>query len=316
MKKSLAISGFLALAIIVAFLALPAGSSGHRPAGPQKAPALPDPSLSFNKTDMMIPMRDGVKLHTEIYAPKDAKEPLPFVFERTPYGLSDDAKGYSQILYGTYSEMVPDGYIFVFQDIRGRFGSEGQFVMQRDPRDTKDSKSIDEGTDAYDTIDWLVKNVPNNNGRVGVVGISYGGWLTAMTLIEPHPAMKAVSEQASPADMFLGDDFHHNGAFRLSYGFEYAALLESGKTNFTFQFDKYDTFDWYLQLGALANANAKYFHNSLPTWNDFVEHPNYDEFWKKKSFARIFENLKPMVPNLNVAGWWDQEDFYGPVTLY
>src|ERR1700722_2764707 len=152
MKKSLAISGFLALAIIVAFLASPAGSSGHRPAGPQKAPALPDASLSFNKTDMMIPMRDGVKLHTEIYAPKDAKEPLPFVF----------------------------------QDIRGRFGSEGQFVMQRDPRDTKDSKSIDEGTDAYDTIDWLVKNVPNNNGRVGIWGISYPGWLGTQALLGPH----------------------------------------------------------------------------------------------------------------------------------
>ena len=129
----------------------------------------------------------------------------------------------------TYREMIPDGYIFVFQDIRGRFGSEGTFVMQRDPRDKSDPKAIDEASDTYDTIDWLVKNVPNNNGRAGVVGISYGGWLTAMTLLDPHPAMKAVSEQASPADMFLGDDFHHNGAFRLSYGFEYAALLETGQ---------------------------------------------------------------------------------------
>ena len=186
-----------------------------------------------------------------------------------------------------YREMIPDGYIFVFQDIRGRFGSEGTFVMQRDPRDKSDAKAIDEASDTYDTIDWLVKNVPNNNGRAGVVGISYGGWLTAMTLLDPHPAMKAVSEQASPADMFLGDDFHHNGAFRLSYGFEYAALLETGKTNFTFQFDRYDTYDWYLGLGALSNANAKYFHGTLPTWNDFVEHPNYDEFWQKQAFPAI-----------------------------
>jgi hypothetical protein len=265
---------------------------------------------------MMIPVRDGVRLHTEIYTPKDAKVPLPFILERTPYGLSDDDKGYSRIIYGTYSEMVPDGYIFVFQDIRGRFGSEGQFVMTRDPRDKSDPKSIDEASDAYDTIDWLVKNVPNNNGRAGVVGISYGGWLTAMTLLEPHPAMKAVSEQASPADMFLGDDFHHNGAFRLSYGFEYAALLESGKTNFTFQFDTYDTYSWYLNLGPLSNANERYFHGSLPTWNDFVNHPNYDEFWKKQAFRRYFENLKTPVPNLNVAGWWDQEDFYGPMKIY
>ncbi|HEY4740664.1 MAG TPA: CocE/NonD family hydrolase [Candidatus Acidoferrales bacterium] len=275
-----------------------------------------DASLKFNKLDTMIPMRDGVRLHTEIYTPKDAKEPLPFLLERTPYGLNDDDKGYSRIIYGTYSEMVPDGYIFVFQDIRGRFGSEGQFVMNRDARDKNDPKSIDEASDAYDTIDWLVKNVPNNNGRAGVVGISYGGWLTAMTLLEPHPAMKAVSEQASPADMFLGDDFHHNGAFRLSYGFEYAALLESGKTNFTFQFDTYDTYSWYLNLGPLSNANERYFHGSLPTWNDFVNHPNYDEFWKKQAFRRYFENLKTPVPNLNVAGWWDQEDFYGPMKIY
>jgi hypothetical protein len=303
-----------ALSLSVLFLATIA--LFPRPSFEAQGQAPPDTSLKFNKLDMMIPMRDGVRLHTEIYTPKDAKEPLPFILERTPYGLSDDDKGYSRIIYGTYSEMAPDGYIFVFQDIRGRFGSEGQFVMTRDPRDKNDPKSIDEASDAYDTIDWLVKNVPDNNGRAGIVGISYGGWLTAMTLLEPHPAMKAVSEQASPADMFLGDDFHHNGAFRLSYGFEYAALLESGKTNFTFQFDTYDTYSWYLNLGPLSNANERYFHGSLPTWNDFVNHPNYDEFWKKQAFRRYFENLKTPVPNLSVAGWWDQEDFYGPMKIY
>ena len=275
----------------------------------------PDYSAIFNKTDVMIPTRDGVKLHTEIYVPKDAKEPLPFFLTRTPYGLDDDPKGYSEHL-NLYREMVPDGYIFVFQDIRGRYGSEGKFVMNRDPRDQKDPKSIDEGTDTYDTIDWLVKNVPNNNGRAGEAGISYGGWLTAMSLIEPHPALKAVSEQASPADMFLGDDFHHNGAFRLSYGFEYAALMETDKTNFEFQFDKYDTYDWYLALGPLSNANALYLHGTLPTWNDFVAHPNYDEFWDKQAFTRYFKDLTLQVPNLNVAGWWDQEDFYGPIRIY
>jgi putative CocE/NonD family hydrolase len=128
--------------------------------------------------------------------------------------------------------------------------------------------------------------------------------------------LKAVSEQASPADMFLGDDFHHNGAFRLSYGFEYAALMETGKTNFQFQFDKHDTFEWYLALGPLSNANKLYFHNSLPTWNDLVAHPNYDEFWQKQGFAWYFKDFKLQVPNLNVAGWWDQEDFYGPLTIY
>ncbi|HTT33364.1 MAG TPA: CocE/NonD family hydrolase [Methylomirabilota bacterium] len=273
----------------------------------------PDYSTQFDKTDVMIAARDGIKLHTEIYSPKNFTEPLPIIFERTPYGLTDDEKGYSRHLR-RYEEMIPDGYIFVFQDIRGRYGSEGEFVMQRPVRDSQDPKAIDEGTDTYDTIDWLVKNVPHNNGRVGLLGISYGGWLTVMGMLEPHPALKAVSEQASPADMFLGDDFHHNGAFRLSYGFEYSALMETDKTNFSFQFDSFDTYDWYLRLGALSNANKKYLHGTLPTWNDFVAHPNYDSFWRQQAMPFIL--TRPRVPNLNVAGWWDQEDFYGPMKIY
>ncbi len=270
-------------------------------------------SRLFDRTEVMIPTRDGTKLHTEIYTPKNAGEPLPIILERTPYGLNDDEKGYSRKL-GRYAEMIPDGYIFVFQDIRGRYGSEGKFVMQRPVRDPKDPKAIDEGSDTYDTIDWLVKNVPHNNGRVGLLGISYGGWLTVMGMLDPHPALKAVSEQASPADMFLGDDFHHHGAFRLSYGFEYSTMMETDKTNFSFQFDRFDTYDWYLRLGALSNANKNYIHGMLPTWNDFVAHPNYDSFWKQQAMPFIL--TRPKVPNLNVAGWWDQEDFYGPMKIY
>jgi putative CocE/NonD family hydrolase len=281
--------------------------------GRAQAPNSPDYSLLFDKTDVMIAARDGVKLHTEIYAPKNSTEPLPIVIERTPYGIHDDDKGYSRIL-ARYAEMIPDDYIFVFQDIRGRYGSEGTFVMQRPVRDPKDPKAIDEGTDTYDTIDWLVKNVPHNNGRTGLVGISYGGWLTVMGMLEPHPALKAVSEQASPADMFLGDDFHHNGAFRLSYGFEYSTMMETGKTNFAFKFDQFDTYEWYLRLGALSNADKNYVHGTLPTWKDFVAHPNYDAFWKQESMPYIL--TKPKVPNLNVAGWWDQEDAYGPMKIY
>ena len=285
------------------------------PARGRQAAGSADFDSLFTKREVMIPARDGAKLHTEIYVPKKATEPLPFFLTRTPYGLDDDARGYSRLL-NLYREMIPDGYIFVFQDIRGRYGSEGTFIMQRDPRDPRDPHSIDEGTDTYDTVDWLLKNVPNNNGRAGEAGISYGGWLTAMALLEPHPALRAVSEQASPADMFLGDDFHHNGAFRLSYGFEYAALMETDKTNFQFQFDRYDTYDWYLALGPLSNANVLYLHGKLPTWNNFVAHPNYDEFWDKQAFTRYFKNLTLQVPDLNVAGWWDQEDFYGPVRIY
>ncbi len=275
----------------------------------------PDLSQLFTKKEAMIPMRDGVRLHTEICVPRNAGSSLPFLITRTPYGVNDDPQGFSRT-FGNYREMVPEGFIFVFQDIRGRFQSEGQFVMQRPPRDRANPKSIDEGTDTYDTIDWLLKSIPGNNGRAGLLGISYGGWLTTMGLLEPHPALKAASEQASPADMFLGDDFHHNGAFRLSYGFEYAAEMETDKTNYQFPFDIADTFEWYLRLGPLSRANELYFHGKIPTWNDFVAHPDYDEFWQKQAFPRYLKDLKLTVPNLNVGGWWDQEDFYGPLKIY
>jgi putative CocE/NonD family hydrolase len=282
-------------------------------ATPQSGQTPPDLAQIFEKRDAMIPMRDGVRLHTEIYILKNAAAPLPFLITRTPYGTNDDKDGFSRLL-NIYQEMIPEGYIFVMQDIRGRYGSEGKFVMQRPVRDRRDPQSIDEGTDTYDTIDWLLKGVPNNNGRAGLLGISYGGWLTVMAMLEPHPALKAVSEQASPADMFLGDDFHHNGAFRLSYGFEYAAEMETSKTNYFFAFDKYDLFEWYLALGPLSNANGKYFHGNIPTWNDFVKHANYDAFWQKQAVTPYLKEVT--VPNLNVAGWWDQEDFYGPVKIY
>ena len=266
---------------------------------------------SFEKREVMIPSRDGVRLHAVLFIPKNAPGPLPILLERTPYGaLAQEAS-----LLARYPHFVAEGYIYAFEDIRGRFKSEGQFVMQRPPRDRKDAKSIDEGTDAYDTIEWLIHNVPGNNGRVGMLGISYGGWLTTMALFEPHPALKAASEQASPADMFLGDDFHHNGAFRLTYGFEYAARMETAKeANTNFEFDRADTYRWYLDLGVLSNVNEKYLHGKLPSWNDFVNHPNYDEFWQTQAFPRYIG--APKVPNLNVGGWWDQEDFYGPLKIY
>src|SRR2546426_10496492 len=285
----------LAPAVLAAMLALLVTA-------PQSGQNKPDLGQIFDKRDVMVPVRDGVRLHTEIYTPKNSTEPLPFIFERTPYGLNDDEKGFTT-KFGIYQELIPEGYIFVFQDIRGRYGSEGKFVMLRDPRDKRDPKAIDESTDPYDTIDWLLANVPNHNGRVGILGISYGGWLTTMALLDPHPALKAASEQASPADQFLGDDFHHNGAFRLSYGLKYSALMETSKTNFHFSFDKADTFEWYLNLGALSNANQRYFHGTIPTWNDFVAHPNYDSFWKQQAMPYILK--RPTVPNLNVAGWWD-----------
>src|SRR5262245_61115081 len=273
-----------------------------------------DSGPTYDRSNAMIPMRDGVRLNTDLYTPRGVAGPLPVILLRTPYGVSDAGQ---PLLTGYLKQLARDGYVFAFQDIRGRFKSEGQFVMQRAPRaDRLDPRAIDEASDAHDTMDWLVKNVANNNGRVGMLGVSYDCWLTAMALLDPHPSFRAASPQASPADMFLGDDFHHNGAFRLSYGFEYAALLESSDTaNTQFSFDRYDTYEWYLNLGPLGNANDRYFHGKLPTWNDFVVHPNYDAFWQRQRITPYL-TADVSVPTLNVAGWWDQEDFYGPVTIY
>jgi len=277
----------------------------------QHTPAQSQTEDKYNRREVMITMRDGVKLHTVIFTPKNQTEALPFLIERTPYGVNDYP---SPEKNGYVKDMADDGYIFVYQDIRGRYLSEGKFEMQRFTRNKKDATAIDESTDTYDTIDWLLKNVANNNGKAGMYGISYDGWTTVMGAIDPHPALVAVSEQATPADMFLGDDFHHNGAFRLSYGFEYAFMEEATKTDSLFPFDKYDTYEWYLKLGPLSNVNKKYFFNKLPSWNDFVNHPNYDTFWQKQSLSYRLDS--PRVYTMNVAGWWDQEDFYGPQKAY
>jgi len=301
--------GLLMFALSVPFVGMLC--VGVAPAQEVTPKDLDQQAKQFTRFAEMIPMRDGVKLYTTVYVPRESKGPLPFVMMRTPYGA--ESRG-PKALKEYLKELAEDGYILVFQDIRGRHKSEGQFVMQRPPRDSKSPSAIDEGTDANDTIDWLLKNVRNNNGRVGMLGVSYPGWLTVMALLDPHPALRAASPQASPADMFLGDDFHHNGAFRLSYGFEYVAMMETDKSNFSFAFDRYDTFEWYLKLGALSNVNPKYFKGKMPTWNDFVAHPNYDEFWKRQSSAPYLKRVT--VPTLHVAGWYDQEDFYGPLKTY
>jgi uncharacterized protein len=265
----------------------------------------------YDRRTAMISMRDGIKLHTVIYIPKNQSEKLPFLMLRTPYS-ADNFPSPEKNVY--VRDMAAEGYIFVYQDIRGRYLSEGKFEMQRFDRDRKDPKAIDESTDTYDTFDWLLKNISNNNGKGGMYGVSYDGWTTMMGAVDPHPALVAISEQATPADMFLGDDFHHNGAFRLSYGFEYAFMEEAAKTDSLFPFDQYDTYEWYLKLGPLSNVNKKYFFGKLPSWNDFTKHPNYDEFWERQSLPYRLDS--PRVNIMHVAGWWDQEDFYGPQKAY
>jgi putative CocE/NonD family hydrolase len=267
----------------------------------------------FSRSEAMIATRDGVKLNTQIFSPTRTDEKFPIILIRTPYGIGNASP---EQLAAALPELSKEGYIIVQQDIRGRFKSEGDFVMLRQPRDRKDKNAIDESTDAYDTIEWLLKNVPNNNGRVGMTGTSYGGWLTIMGMLDPHPALKAVAPHASPADMWLGDDFHHNGAFRLSYGFEFTYMMETSKevTSPTKIVDKRDAYEWYLNLGALSNVDTKYLKDKYPTWNNFENHPDYDAFWQRQAFAPWLNRVT--VPTLNVAGWWDQEDFYGPIKIY
>jgi len=277
--------------------------------GPSLARAQQPADSAYTRTQAMIPMRDGIRLFAEIAAPRNATTPLPILMERTPYGADGSAVGRSR----RAKELGLEGYILVLQDIRGRYGSEGEFDMNRPPR--SGHAGTDESTDAYDTIDWLVKNVPNNNGRVGVYGVSYPGWLTAVTGIGSHPALKAISPQAPMGDAWMGDDFFHQGAFRLSYGLEYSWGMEASPDgSVTPSPARFDTYDWYLSfptLGALAKAVGA---DRWPTWRRFAEHPTYDTIWKARSLPRYFTHTT--VPTLTVGGWWDQEDEYGPLASY
>ncbi len=280
----------------------------------QTAPQ-PEAKPIFTYQEVMIPVRDGVHLQTVILAPidqnGDQKGPLPILFRRTPYGVPEKAP--TEMPPST-KELAKDGYIFVIQNLRGRFKSEGVFKLSSQV-DLNDPKDTNETTDAYDSIDWLVKNVPNNNGKVGMMGVSYDGLTTALTLLHPHPALKAISEQASPVDQWMNDDDHRYGALRESYDFEYAVMEQSDKNKNThFEFETYDTFEWYLSLGPLSNINSKYLHGSIPYWNSTIDHPNYDDFWKKEAW--VSQLHASTVPNLNVAGFWDQEDPWGPWQIF
>jgi putative CocE/NonD family hydrolase len=265
----------------------------------------------FTIQEVMIPVRDGVHLQTAILTPVDQKGRLPILFRRTPYGVPEKAP---EEIPSSLKELTQDGYIFVFQNLRGRFKSEGVFNLSSWV-DLKDPKATNETTDAYDSIEWLIKNVPNNNGKVGMFGVSYDGLTTALTLLHPHPALMAISEQASPVDQWMNDDDHRYGALRESYDFEYAVMEQADKNKNThFDFETYDTYEWYLNLGPLANINSKYLHGSIPYWNSSVDHPDYDEFWKKEAWVNQLH--ASTVPNLNVAGFWDQEDPWGPWQIF
>jgi len=271
----------------------------------------PAPQPAFTYQQVMIPMRDGVHLQTVILTPVGKHGPLPILFRRTPYGVPDSAP---TEVAANLKELNADGYIFVIQNLRGRFKSEGVFKLTSQVN-LADSTSTNETTDAYDSIDWLVKHVANNNGKVGMYGVSYDGLTTALALLHPHPALKAMSEQASPVDQWMNDDDHRYGALRYSYSFEYAVMEQADKNKNThFAFDTYDSYSWYLTLGPVSNLNAKYLHGAIPYWNDEVAHPDYDDFWKREAWVRQLHSSS--VPNLNVAGFWDQEDPWGPWQIF
>ena len=272
----------------------------------------------YTKFDYRIPMRDGLKLFTSIYVPKDpAPTGYPIILERTPYSVAPyGVDNYPRNL-GPSELFTKEGFIFVYQDVRGRYLSEGTFVDVPIHVEGK----VDESTDTYDTVDWLVKHIPGNNGKVGMWGISYPGFYAAFALIGSHPALKAVSPQAPMGDVGNGDDAYHNGAFYLAanFGF-YNGFPPRGETpsrpsrRIPFDYGTEDAYEFYLRMGTLANGNEKYYRNENPYFTDLLKHPNYDEFWQPRGLAQFMKNVTPAL--LFVGGWFDAEDLSGPLKLF
>jgi uncharacterized protein len=284
----------------------------------------------YTKFEYRIPMRDGAKLFTVAYVPKDPAHSYPIMLHRTPYSVAPygidnypDGKNARYVRrFAPSSAFVREGYIFVHQDVRGRLMSEGTFVDVR-PHAAKKG-DIDESTDAWDTIDWLVKNVPSNNGRVGAWGISYPGFYAAQAAVDAHPALKAVSPQAPVTDWFMGDDFHHNGALFVADAFDFYASFgkprpkPTTKSSWGFDHDVADVYDYFLALGPVANANQKYIDSGIttgiPFWNEMMSHPTRDDWWKARDPRPYYRSVKPAM--LTVGGWFDGEDCFGALETY
>lgn len=279
----------------------------------------------FTKREVMIPMRDGKQLFTTIYSPNDQGKPYPIILRRTPYSCSPYGAGTFSTNFQNM-HLARAGYIFVFQDVRGRYMSEGEFVDVRpfipasDPS-PKGKKQADESSDTYDTVDWLLKNASNNNGQVGVMGISYPGFYATMAILAGHPAIKAVSPQAPVTDWFVGDDFHHNGAFMLMDGFGFYSGFgkprpkptTEGQAGFS-QWNTPDNYDFYLRAGALRNFATKFDMGKIPFWNDLMSHPNYDDWWQARNPRPHLKNVMPAV--MTVGGLFDAEDCWGAWNTY
>jgi len=278
----------------------------------------------YTKMERMIPMRDGVKLFTSIYVPKDVSTgaKYPIMLNRTPYNSAPYGDTLYKTILGPSMLFARDGYIVVYQDVRGKYMSEGDFEAYRPFIPKKKNKTDnDESSDSYDTIEWLIKNVEGNNGRVGTWGISAPGYYTTMTNVEAHPALKASSPQAPVTDWYMGDDRHHNGAFFLmgtfsfisSYGAPRPIPSPKGKPGFS-AFGTPDGYEFYKNLGPIKNVNEKIFKGENRIWNQLMEHETYDEFWQSRTPVPHLKNIIPAV--MVVGGWFDQEDLYGPLKTY
>ncbi|RNL82255.1 CocE/NonD family hydrolase [Sinomicrobium pectinilyticum] len=277
-----------------------------------------DVKAHYDKQEVAITMRDGIKLHATIYSPKDKTKKYPVVLQRTPYSCAPYGEGQYRSKIGPNETMMKEGYIIVYQDVRGRWNSEGVYDNMRAYIPRKKRKQTDEASDTYDTIDWLVKNVDNNNGRVGVWGGSYPGFYSTYSLLDPHPALKAVSPQAPIGDFFF-DDFHHNGAYMLSY-WRVTPLFGHMKDKPTTEtwyelpdLGTQDQYQFFLDAGPLSNLD-KYFKEDNVFWQQLKDHPNYDDFWKPRGIIQHLKDIKPAV--MVVGGWFDAEDLYGPLSTY
>ncbi len=275
----------------------------------------------FTKYEVYIPMRDGTRLFTSYYVPKDTTRKYPMLLTRTPYNIEPGGESATSFAFVFMPHLLQDGYIVVLQDVRGRFMSEGKFEDVRPYIPNKKSPAeTDDNSDTYDTIDWLVENVPGNNGRVGIYGVSYDGYYSTMALPSAHPALKAVSPQAPVTNWFLGDDWHHNGAFFLLDAFNFYSVIGRPRPEPTrkwpsdFQWPEQDNYQFFLDLGPLKNIRTRYFGDTIQFWNELMSHPNYDDFWKARTPAPHLKNLQPAV--LTVGGWFDAEDCYGALATY
>lgn len=279
-----------------------------------------DVRTQYTKREYSIPMRDGKKLFTSVYSPVDTTRRYPLLIVRTPYSVAPyGADAYKSSL-GPSEITMKEGYIFVYQDVRGRMMSEGEYENIRPPKAARDTSGTDESTDTYDTIEWLVANIAQSNGCAGLYGISYPGFYAALGLVDAHPALKAVSPQAPIDDWFIGDDFHHNGALFLLDAFNFMSSFGQYRPGPTKEYAKAyehaspDPYRFLLGVGAIVNINTHIFKNTIGFWNDMAAHGTYDQFWKDRNVARRMTNVKPAV--LTVGGLFDAEDYYGALHIY